>query len=210
MIDTVKNSSANGALSAEARWAGGRPPLDIGWRKLMMWIFIVTEGLLFAGVMASYGIARLAAASWPSQLEVFHLWFLSLMTFVLISTSGTMAAAVACARSGDMPRAKRFIQMTLAGGLVFIGMQAWEWTTIIREGASMASNPWGVSAFGHYFFLITGLHGSHVLVGLILLALVGLRASDTPRGAELVEVTGLYWHFVDLIWVFVFTLFYLI
>jgi cytochrome c oxidase subunit 3 len=92
----------------------------------------------------------------------------------------------------------------------FLGCQAYEWTKLISEGASLSANPWGVPHFGAYFFLITGFHGSHVLTGVLILAITALRSARGRSRAEGVELAGLYWHFVDLVWVFIFTLFYLI
>ena len=181
-----------------------------GWRKVMMWIFIVTDGLLFAGFLASYGLARLTALAWPEQSEIFSIGFISVMTFVLISSSATMAIAVAAAQSGDRVVAVRALLATLAGGLLFLGMQAWEWTHVIHAGATPGHNPWGDALFGAYFFLITGFHGTHVLTGAIVLLVTALGMRAGRSNAEGVEVAGLYWHFVDLVWVFIFTLFYLL
>ena len=194
----------------ESPWGGGVSPFAVGWSKLMMWVFIITDGLLFAGFLGGYGFARLASAAWPDRSAVFHLNFIALMTFTLISSSATMATAVAAARKGDKKIALRFLLLTIAGGLAFLGMQAYEWTTLIRAGARLDSNPWGVPHFGAYFFLITGFHGSHVLSGVIILAITALRTAIGRSRAEGVELAGLYWHFVDLVWVFIFTLFYLI
>jgi cytochrome c oxidase subunit 3 len=185
-------------------------PLGVGWRKVMMWAFIVTDGLLFAGFLASYGYARLMASRWPVQTEVFSLGYLATMTFVLISSSATMASAVEAARFRQWTAASRFIQLTLAGGAMFLGMQAYEWSHVISEGASLTGNPWGDAAFGSYFFLLTGFHGSHVLTGLVVLAATAFRAAHGRSTGEGVEMAGLYWHFVDLVWVFIFTLFYLV
>ncbi|MFQ5739932.1 MAG: cytochrome c oxidase subunit 3 [Acidobacteriota bacterium] len=183
---------------------------SVSWRKLMMWAFIVTDGLLFAGFLASYGFARLASPEWPDQSKVFHLGFIAAMTFVLISSSATMANAVEAAGRLDRRKVGRFLLLTIAGGLFFLGMQAYEWATFIGEGAGLSSNPWGVAQFGSYFFLITGFHGSHVLTGVIILATLWSRYRRGKSSPEGVELAGLYWHFVDLVWVFVFTLFYLI
>ena len=128
----------------ESPWGGGVSPFAVGWSKLMMWVFIITDGLLFAGFLGGYGIARLASAAWPDRSAVFHLNFIALMTFTLISSSATMATAVAAARKGDKKIALRFLLLTIAGGLAFLGMQAYEWTTLIRAGARLDSNPWGV------------------------------------------------------------------
>ncbi len=182
----------------------------VSWQKLMMWVFIVTDALLFAGFLASYGFVRLASPQWPNRGEVFHLEFIGVMTFLLISSSATMATAVAAARRGNRAFVVRFLLLTTLGGLCFLGMQAYEWTTLIQKGARLYENPWGVPAFSAFFFLITGFHGSHVLTGVVLLAIVALRSATGRSTAEGVELTGLYWHFVDLVWVFIFTLFYLI
>jgi cytochrome c oxidase subunit 3 len=185
-------------------------PLGAGWRKVMMWTFIVTDGLLFAGFLASYGYARVSATRWPVQHEVFSLGYLAAMTFVLISSSATMASAVEAARVNQWKPAVRFTLLTLVGGTVFLGMQAYEWAHVIGEGASLVQNPWGDPAFGSYFFLLTGFHGSHVLTGLIVLAVTATRSNRRRSTREGVEMAGLYWHFVDLVWVFIFTLFYLV
>lgn len=185
-------------------------PLAAGWRKVMMWAFIITDGLLFAGFIASYGYARLMAVRWPAQQEVFSLGYLAVMTFVLISSSATMASAVEAARVRQWPAARRFISLTIAGGAIFLGMQAFEWAHVIAEGATLTTNPWGDPAFGSYFFLLTGFHGTHVLTGLIVLAVTAVHVSRRTSSDEGVEIAGLYWHFVDLVWVFIFTLFYLV
>jgi cytochrome c oxidase subunit 3 len=203
----MNDTSAIGGVSAWDRKLG----LDgLGWRKLMMWLFIITDGLLFAGFLASYGLSRLTVSSWPDQAEVFSLGFVSAMTFVLISSSATMAMAVSAAARGDRAASARLVLATLAGGLVFLGMQVWEWAHLIGEGATPWHNPWGSALFGAYFFLITGFHGTHVAIGLLVLAVTARRLAAGRSGAEGVEVAGLYWHFVDLVWVFLFTLFYLL
>ena len=204
------NTGAREAREETMNWSGGVAPLGMSWQKLMMWIFIVTDGLLFAGFLASYGLARTAAPTWPDQQEVFHLWFISLMTFVLISSSATMATAVAAARLADWKKVANMVLATVGGGISFLAMQAYEWGGLLRQGVTISANPWNVPAFGNYFFLITGFHGTHVLIGVIVLLTLAFRVragKTTPAG---VELAGLYWHFVDLVWVFVFTLFYLV
>jgi cytochrome c oxidase subunit 3 len=180
---------------------------QLSWRKMMMWLFLITDALLFAGFLAAYGFIRLASdAGWPDRSRIFSLNFIAAMTFVLISSSATMATAVAAFRRGDLSIGRRFLGLTILGGLIFLGMQAYEWTLIIHEGARLTSNPWGVPAFSPFFFMITGFHGTHVLLGAIILAVVALRRAS----ADGVELAGLYWHFVDLVWVFIFGCFYLI
>lgn len=192
------------------RWAGGTCPFDAGWRKVMMWWFIVTDGLLFAGFLGAYGYARILALHWPEQSAVFSLKYIAAMTFVLISSSATMASAVDAARQKRRDIALRFVLLTAIGGAVFLGMQAYEWTHLIREGARLNANPWGDASFGAYFFLLTGFHGTHVLTGVIVLLTTAIRSARGLTTADGVEIAGLYWHFVDLVWVFIFTLFYLL
>ena len=201
---------ANVAHIVSDRWAGGVCPFDAGWKKVMMWGFIITDGLLFVGFLGSYGYARLMSDAWPDQTEVFSLPFIALMTFLLISSSATMASAVWAAQHGSRSQAVRFLWLTALGGLAFAGMQAFEWTAVIQEGATLSQNPWGDPLFGAYFFVTTGFHGTHVLIGVVVLVLLAMRFGAGRSSVENVEMGGLYWHFVDLVWVFIFTLFYLL
>lgn len=194
----------------ERPWRRTDARVGVGWRKLMMWLFIVNDALLFAGLLAAYGFVRLAAPAWPDQAEVFHLGFIALMTFILISSSATMAGAVASASRADPSRTLRFLFLTMIGGAMFLGCQAYEWTSLIAEGVTPWTNPWHVPLFGASFFALTGFHGAHVTTGLVILAVVAGRSARGRATAEGVELAGLYWHFVDLVWVFIFTLFYLI
>jgi len=194
---------------AESRWMGGACPFEAGWKKVMMWVFIIGDALLFAGFLTGYGYGRTLSANWPQAGEVFNLGLIGLMTFVLISSSATMAAAVATV-SSDRAKAARFVWMTVVGGLVFLGLQAYEWSHLIAAGGRLWANPWGAALFGSYFFLITGFHGTHVLIGVLINVATAIRTSKGITTAENVEMAGLYWHFVDLVWVFIFTLFYLI
>jgi cytochrome c oxidase subunit 3 len=196
--------------SSVNRWNGGVCPFDAGWHKVMMWWFIVTDGLLFAGFLASYGYARVLAFHWPAQPDVFSLKYIAAMTFVLITSSATMASAVEESKHGSRRRALRYVLLTALGGLVFLGMQAYEWRHLIDEGARLTHNPWGDASFGAYFFLMTGFHGTHVLTGVLILLTTAARLAKGITQADGVEMAGLYWHFVDLVWVFIFTLFYLV
>ena len=186
------------------------PPLGVSWQKLMMWIFIVSDALLFAGLLCGYAFLRVSSPAWPDQVEVFHLPMIGFMTFLLISSSATMASAVAAAGRSNSAATVRFLLLTIVGGLGFLAMQAYEWSSLIHEGARLTSNPWGVAAFGASFFMITGFHGSHVLSGVVILSITAWRMAAGKSTAGGVELAGLYWHFVDLVWVFIFTLFYLI
>jgi cytochrome c oxidase subunit 3 len=199
------------ALSVEAHWGGGAAPFGATWQKTMMWIFIVTDGLLFSGLLSGYGFLRMASTQpWPDRSEVFSIPFIALMTFILITSSATMGSAVGAAKLGDLKKAGLFLWLTILGGAAFLGCQAYEWTHVIHEGARLTGNPWGPPQFGASFFVLTGFHGSHVLSGLVILLITAVRNGMGKTPAQGVEMAGLYWHFVDLVWVFIFTLFYLI
>ena len=144
------------------------------------------------------------------------------MTFVLISSSGTMAMAVNFGYRHDRVKTAALMLATAAFGATFVGMQAFEWTKLILEGVRPWANPWGAYQFGSSFFMITGFHGTHVTIGVIFLLITARKVwrGDFDRGTrgfftsrkgsyEIVEIMGLYWHFVDLVWVFIFALFYL-
>ncbi|MFT4522370.1 MAG: cytochrome c oxidase subunit 3 [Bacteroidia bacterium] len=161
---------------------------------------------------------------WPSPDMVFNhfpflhghlpLMFVSLMTFILILSSVTMVLAVEAGQRMDKKKVEVYMILTIIGGLMFLGCQAWEWTKFIGEGAKLYGNPFGPVTFAALFFLVTGFHGFHVLSGVVINVIIYLnvrKGTYEKRGHyEMVEKTGLYWHFVDLVWVFVFTFFYLI
>lgn len=203
-------TDAHTAYSVEASWAGGVSPFGVSWRKFMMWLFIITDALLFAGFLAAYGFLRLASPEWPKQFEVFDLELIAIMTFVLISSSATMASAVGAARHENRSKVVRYLLLTILGGLIFLSMQTYEWSHLIAQGATLSNNPWGVPHFSAAFFVITGFHGTHVFTGVLILLITAIRTKRGITQAEGVEIAGLYWHFVDLVWVFIFTLFYLI
>jgi len=191
-------------------WGGGRSPFGTTWSKFMMWIFIVSDALTFAGFLIAYGFMRAISPAWPEQTEVFNMVLITFMTFALISSSAVMAMAVGAARAGDPTLAVRFLAMTIVGGIIFLGCQVYEWAHFIGEGARLTTNPWGVPQFSASFFLITGFHGFHVLSGVAILAIVAMRAAVGKYSADGVENAGLYWHFIDVVWVFVFAFFYLL
>jgi cytochrome c oxidase subunit 3 len=212
---------ASSVAVMEAHWGGGAAPFGASWQKTMMWIFIVTDALLFSGLLCGYGFLRMASPSpWPSASEgPFAMPFIALMTFILITSSATMGSAVGAAKLGDQKAAFRYTVLTIIGGACFLGCQAYEWTHLIHEGQHLMNhakgapflvNPWGPPQYGQSFFLLTGFHGTHVLSGLIILTITAIRTALGKTPAQNVEMAGLYWHFVDLVWVFIFTLFYLL
>ncbi|WP_324667489.1 cytochrome c oxidase subunit 3 [Geochorda subterranea] len=198
------------ATTERADWGGGVSPFRVTWSKLMMWLFLLSDTLTFGSLLVGYGYLRMSNPAWPRPDEVFNVGLVGFMTFVLICSSATMAMAVAAARRDAWPQAVRLLGLTVLGGLLFLGLQAYEWRHFIHEGARLSGNPWGVPLFSATFFVITGFHGLHVTAGVVYLTTVVLRALRRRYTADGVEVAGLYWHFVDLVWVFIFTLMYLI
>jgi cytochrome c oxidase subunit 3 len=202
------------------------------WGKVMMWIFLLSDTFIFSCFLLSYMTVRMSTTVlWPNPSEVFALRLggkpiplilIAIMTFILISSSGTMALAVNFGYRGDRIKTAALMLATATLGATFVGMQAFEWTKLIREGVRPWGNPWGADQFGSSFFMITGFHGTHVTIGVIFLIITarkvwqgdfdhGRRGFFTSRKGsyENVEIMGLYWHFVDLVWVFIFALFYL-
>jgi cytochrome c oxidase subunit 3 len=195
----------------------------VPWGKAMMWIFLLSDTFIFTCFLTAYMNVRMSTmVDWPNPSEVFALHMfgqdipmvlIAIMTFVLITSSGTMALAVNYGYRRDRRRTVLFLCATAALGATFVGMQVFEWTKLIMEGVRPWENPWGAAQFGSAFFMITGFHGCHVTAGVIYLLVTAKRVSsgfyDRKGSYETVEVAGLYWHFVDLVWVFIFAFFYL-
>jgi len=195
----------------------------VHWGKAMMWIFLLSDTFIFSCFLTSYMTVRASTtATWPDPSQVFALTvfgesipliLIAIMTFVLISSSGTMAMAVNFGYRRNRRATAALMLATAALGASFVGMQAFEWTKLIHEGVRPWGNPWGAPQFGSCFFMITGFHGFHVSVGVIYLTTIALRVLngvyDRNGKYEVVEIAGLYWHFVDLVWVFIFAFFYL-
>jgi cytochrome c oxidase subunit 3 len=207
------------AATADAHWGGGVSPFGATWQKTMMWVFIITDGLLFSGLLCGYAFARMSSSiPWPDRPEVFSIPFIALMTFILITSSATMGSAVGASQLGDRGKVKLFLALTIVGGAAFLACQAYEWSHFIADGGRLTGAfegsklaQMGVSRqFPATFFILTGFHGSHVLSGLIILTITLIRTAMGLTPSQNVEMAGLYWHFVDLVWVFIFTLYYLI
>ena len=270
-------------------WSGGKEPFKASYGKLMMWYFLVSDAFTFAGFLIAYGALKFSVPTWPVPDFVFRtfpfydgnapLIFVTLMSFVLIISSVTMVRAVQEGKRENQKGVTFWLAMTVIGGLVFLGCQAYEWNTLIsHEHMTVSTNPFGThlesgvylnedgsialnedgtqetfepgdsylihqhdghwenrsykvtegedagsvkqeafgpKAFGSLFFFITGFHGFHVLSGVLFLLIITINAASgvyvkRKNGYEMVEKIGLYWHFVDLVWVFVFLLFYLL
>src|ERR1043166_2257774 len=194
----------------------------VPWGKAMMWIFLLSDTFIFSCFLISYMTVRISTTvPWPNPSEVFALniaghhiplILIAIMTFVLISSSGTMAMAVNFGYRRNRVRTALLMFATAALGATFVGMQAFEWTKLIMEGVRPWGNPWGAAQFGSSFFMITGFHGLHVSAGVIYLSIIATRVLkgryDRLGSYHIVEIAGLYWHFVDLVWVFIFAFFY--
>ena len=293
--------------SVEA-WKGGDKPYNASYGKLMMWFFLITDALTFSGFLSAYGFSRFKYPEvWPNPEDVFShfpflhgdhpLLFVALMTFILIMSSVTMVLAVNYGHKMQKNKVILWLSLTIVGGAIFLGSQAWEWghfihgdkggidtkteyvvhiaegedlasvytlmgvdghdgshhhfsveevistleknpqynickanreylsntesidylkenATDVLLGANLKNNEYGHPLFADYFFFITGFHGFHVFSGVIILIIIlinVIKGTYERRGHyEMVEKVGLYWHFVDLVWVFVFTFFYLV
>ena len=216
---------ASGLGGVVTDFSSDKQSFHVPWGKAMMWIFLLSDTFIFSCFLISYMTVRMSTADpWPLPSEVFALSFggdpiplilIAIMTFVLITSSGTMALAVNMGYRGDRAKTTALMFTTAAFGAIFVGMQAFEWTKlIVDEGVRPWGNPMGAAQFGSSFFMITGFHGMHVSAGVIYLLWVAFRVKNgfyEKHGGnyEIVEIAGLYWHFVDLVWVFIFAFFYL-
>lgn len=264
-------------------WNGGRSPFNVSWGKMMMWFFLVSDAFTFSSLIIAYGTMRHRFEQiWPKANDVFThfpfmeghipLAYVGLMTFILIMSSVTMVLAVDAGHNRNNKGVAIWLFLTIIGGFMFLGSQAWEWYHFIHgtetgaylmpdgavyrdasnayhlhhlnppagalvsptheivsdkamiesikskaehiHGANLTNNEYGHPLFADFFFFITGFHGFHVFSGVminIIIFLNVLAGVYKRRGHyEHIEKTGLYWHFVDLVWVFVFTFFYLV
>lgn len=239
MTETTQSTShatqdrPEGWAGVTADWSSDQRAFkNVSWGKAMMWIFLVSDTFIFGIFLLSYMTSRMSTrTAWPNASEVFALniggtnfplLLIAIMTFVLISSSGTMVLAVNFGYRRDRKKTAIMLLVTAALGVMFVSMQVFEWSKLIAEGVRPWGNPMGAEQFGGIFFMITGFHGTHVSIGVIFLVLLarkvwrgdydtGRRGFFTSRKGqyESVEIMGLYWHFVDLVWVFIFAFFYL-
>jgi cytochrome c oxidase subunit 3 len=222
-MDNTTQPTTSGMNGLIEDWVSDKDAFkNVSWGKTMMWVFLLSDTFIFSCFLVGYMSVRMTTdVPWPNTSEVFALTIagkhiplilIAIMTFVLITSSGTMAMAVNCGYRRQRKQAAYLMIVTAVFGVCFVGMQAFEWTKLIEEGVRPWGNPMGAPQFGAAFFMITGFHGFHVSIGVIYLTVVALkvlRGDYEERGYEIVEITGLYWHFVDLVWVFIFALFYL-
>ncbi len=287
----VETAHAHDHLTDEKElWSGAKEPFKASYGKLMMWYFLLSDAFTFAGFLIAYGTLRFSMDTWPVPDFVFSsfpflkgtdypLLFVSLMTFILLASSFTMIRAVQEGKEENKKGVVKWMIYTIIGGAMFLGCQAWEWTTLIKhEHMTVKTSPFGTylhdgvyldddhghayaagaqaetfqaghsylihkhdgewvhrrmtytdgpdagvelrqefgpKAFGALFFFITGFHGFHVFSGVLFLTIIAINVASglyirRRNGYEMVEKIGLYWHFVDLVWVFVFLVFYLL
>ncbi|NIB39910.1 bb3-type cytochrome oxidase subunit IV [Pseudomaricurvus alkylphenolicus] len=205
-------------------WASDQDAFKgVSWGKAMMWIFLLSDTFIFSSFLVGYMTVRMSVTEpWPNASEVFALTIaghhiplilIAIMTFILITSSGTMAMAVNMGYARKRKQAARLMFVTALLGASFVGMQAFEWTKLIEEGVRPWGNPFGAAQFGSTFFMVTGFHGLHVSAGVIYLLIVARKIQlghyEKEGNYQIVEIAGLYWHFVDLVWVFIFAFFYL-
>lgn len=224
LSDGISKAVALKWKEASDDWSSDKDAFKkVHWGKAMMWIFLVSDTFIFTCFLTSYMNVRVSTTvAWPIPSEVFALTIggesvplvlIAIMTFILITSSGTMAMAVNFGYRKNKDATAVLMLLTAILGVSFVGMQAFEWTKlIVEEGVRPWGNPMGASQFGSTFFMVTGFHGLHVSIGVIYLSIVAYkvwRGHYDAKGYEIVEITGLYWHFVDLVWVFIFAFFYL-
>jgi len=190
--------------------ANESPLTPESWGKLGMWLFLAGDAMSFGGLIVGYGILRHASTKWPVPAEVLGINLTALMTFVLIVSSVTMVQSLAAMQNGDKARFNKFMGFTILGGLFFLGCQAYEWTHLIGHTLPHYNLSFSKDLFATTFFVLTGFHGMHVTGGVIYNICVLLAVNRGRYQAKHVEIAGLYWHFVDLVWILIFTFVYLI
>lgn len=220
---TDKKQEPTNWQSVVTDWSADKETFHMPWGKVMMWIFLLSDTFIFSIFLTSYMNVRMTTTQgWPPSSEIFALnigghhiplVLIAIMTFILITSSGTMAMAVNYAYRKQKSKTFYLMLATALLGATFVGMQAFEWTKlIVDEGIRPWGNPLGAEQFGAIFFMVTGFHGLHVSCGVIYLLVIAFkvkRGDYESTGYDNVEIAGLYWHFVDLVWVFIFAFFYL-
>ena len=202
--------AADAAMLEHAVDPAESPLTPESWGKLGMWVFLAADAMSFGGLLAGYGALRYASHNWPDPKAALGIQLTAFMTFLLICSSVTMVKSLSAMRRGDRKGVAIFLALTILGGATFLGLQAYEWTHLIHRGMTISANAWGSPLFGTTFYILTGFHGMHVLSGVIYLSVILIQSMRQKIGYNEIEIVGLYWHFVDLIWILVFTFVYLL
>jgi cytochrome c oxidase subunit 3 len=194
---------------------GGAEPAETpltpeSWGKLGMWLFLAGDAMSFGGLIVGYGLLRHASNKWPVPKDVLGINLTAFMTFLLIVSSVWMVLALAAIQEGDKTKFNRFLGLTILGGAVFLGCQAYEWTHLLGHRLPELGIAFTNNLFATTFFVLTGFHGMHVTGGVIYNSCVLAAVNRGRYQAKHVEIAGLYWHFVDLVWILIFTFVYLL
>lgn len=200
-------------LAATSPWAGGAAPFAMNTKKLGMWLFLISDSLTFSALLLAYAYVRLASPDWPRPFEFYPaIVKATLLTVILLSSSLTMVLAVHAAHHEERRKTVWWILATMLGGVLFDLIHISEWIHLMTvEHVTPWSNPWNQSPlFGGAFFGLTGLHMLHVTIGVCYLGIVATGFGRGKFKSSDVEVSGLYWHFVDLVWMFIFPMVYLL
>lgn len=180
--------------------------------KLGMWIFLVTDAMSFSGFLIAYAVLR-SKLNWPNPAEHLGIFLSGIATFLLICSSVSMVLAIDACKARDRKSMLNWLLITIAGGAIFLGIQAYEYTHLVHQGITLSSFKHGTSLFSSTFYLVTGFHGLHVAtgVGYLICEYLNARKGHYDNGDyNRLEILGLFWHFVDLVWILVFTFIYLL
>lgn len=216
--DAILNDAGRATTVAEHEHVVGDVKVDkldhhptntgISNEKLAMWVFLGSECLLFGGLISTYMLYRQKHVVGPKPRDLYNIPFTSISSFVLLMSSLTMVLAVASIQRGDQRRLRTWLLATALLGSTFISGQVYEFTQFVNEGMGLTTN-----AASSAFFTLTGFHGVHVTIGIVMLlslVVMSLRGHLPRARAEAVEIVGLYWHFVDVVWIVIFTVVYLV
>jgi heme/copper-type cytochrome/quinol oxidase subunit 3 len=184
-------------------------PFAIPAKKLAMWLFIISDVMTFAACLIAYGFLRNANPNWPRPFQSSTIISVMLMTFILVTSSLIMVLAVRAARAGDRQAAFRWTMITLVAGILFVTLHIREWYEMIGQGVTLFKNPWGTGLFGGAYFSVTGMELLHVIAGLIALLIVGVGYKRGRYSSDDIENCGLFWQFINIVWMFVVPLIYL-
>jgi cytochrome c oxidase subunit III len=201
---------SDAAAMGAAAEAAESPLTPESWGKLGMWVFLAADAMSFGGLIVGYALLRHASANWPPPAQTLGINLTAFMTLLLIVSSVTMVLSLSAIQNGDLRRFKKFLLLTILGGVLFLGCQAYEWTHLLTERLPEIGISFSSHLFATTFFVLTGFHGMHVTGGVLYNSCVLAACLRGRYGAKHVEIAGLYWHFVDLVWILIFTFVYLI
>ncbi len=200
-------SQAPLTMGAHAGGVMEESPFAIPSKKLAMWLFIMADVMTFAACVAAYAFTRNATPDWPRP---FHgVSSVAVMTLIMLTSSLAMLIGLKAAKMGDKAGAFRWMMITSAAGIIFTALHIRDWTGMINQGVGLLHNPWGPAAFGAAYYVITGFSLVHISVGTIALIIVAIRYQAGRYNADDIEIMNLFWQFVDLVWLFIVPLVYL-